>query len=80
MRGKSYEREGLLKTIRRVQRCKGLRDLEFCEVFSRYCGYHKVLLFCDLSYLSNYFDTPILYSLFLRIKKRFSLNCGCRHS
>ena len=42
MRGKSHERErerdGLVKYILCVQRCKGFMDLMFCEIFSWYCG------------------------------------------
>ena len=33
----------LVKTIRCMQRCKSFKDLEFYNVFSRYCGHPKVL-------------------------------------
>ena len=39
--GEMYERDGLVKIILCVQRCKGFRDWEF--VFSRYCGNPRVL-------------------------------------
>ena len=39
--GDMYEKDGLVKIILCVQRCKGLRDWEF--VFSRYCGNPRVL-------------------------------------
>ena len=32
-----------------VQRCKGLRDWEFYEVFSQYCGHPRIFGFCDFS-------------------------------
>ena len=32
-----------------MQKCKGLRDWEFYEVFSMYFGRSRVLWFCDFS-------------------------------
>ena len=32
-----------MREIRCVHKYKGFRDLEFYEVFSRYCGYPRVL-------------------------------------
>ena len=49
IKGKSYEKNELEKTIHCVHRCKGLRDREFCNVFFRYCGHPGVLWFCDFS-------------------------------
>ena len=43
MRGKNKERDGLVNAIQCVEKCKGFRDLEFCEVFSRNCEPHRVL-------------------------------------
>ena len=43
---KSHERKGLVNDIWCVQRCKSLKDCEFCEEFSRYYGHPRVLLFC----------------------------------
>ena len=37
------ERDVLVKAIQCVLGCHGLRDREFCEVFSQYCGYPRVL-------------------------------------
>ena len=30
-----------------MQKYKGFMNLEFCEIFSRYCEHPKVLLCCD---------------------------------
>ena len=42
-KGKSNEGDELVKAIRCVPLYKGLKDWEFCEVFSLYCGHSKVL-------------------------------------
>ena len=35
--------EQVMRKIWCVQRCKGLRDLEFYEIFSRHFGHYRVL-------------------------------------
>ena len=63
--------------------CRDVRVLKI-ESFMRYfLGSVGIIGFCDFLIFPSCritFNTPILYSVFLRIKERFSLIRGCKQN